>query len=455
MGTESKKHDFSVGSVSHHILTQAIPLIVAQVLQLLYNVVDRIYIGHLPGEDGMALTGIGLVFPVISIIGAFTNLFGMGGAPLCSIARGAGKNEEAEKIMGNSAILLFYTSIILTIVCYLVKRPVLYLLGASDATFPYANTYLSIYLIGTVFFVLGHGLNNFITSQGFPKIAMATTILGAAINLVLDPIFIFVFKMGIEGAAIATVIAQTVSAVWVLRFLTGKQAILRLKRESMRLDGKLVKQIVSLGTSGFIMQATNSVAQIACNTMLSIFGGDLYIGIMTVLNSIREILSLPISGISNGSQPVLGYNYGAKKYDRIRQGIRFMFCAGALYTVTAWVILIAFPRPFLALFTSNADMIEHGVRSVHLYFAGFVFMLFQFSGQSVFVALGKSKQAVFFSLFRKVMIVLPLTLILPRIMNDSVAGIFLAEPISNVIGGLACFVTMYVTVYRKLGREQT
>lgn len=454
MGTESKKHDFSVGSVSHHILTQAIPLIVAQVLQLLYNVVDRIYIGHLPGEDGMALTGIGLVFPIISIIGAFTNLFGMGGAPLCSIARGAGKNEEAEKIMGNSAILLFYTSIILTIVCYLVKRPVLYLLGASDATFPYANTYLSIYLIGTVFFVLGHGLNNFITSQGFPKIAMATTILGAAINLVLDPIFIFVFKMGIEGAAIATVIAQTVSAVWVLRFLIGKQAILRLRRESMRLDGKLVKQIVSLGTSGFIMQATNSVAQIACNTMLSIFGGDLYIGIMTVLNSIREILSLPISGISNGSQPVLGYNYGAKKYDRIRQGIRFMFCAGALYTVTAWIILIAFPRPFLALFTSNADMIEHGVRSVHLYFAGFVFMLFQFSGQSVFVALGKSKQAVFFSLFRKVMIVLPLTLILPRIMNDSVAGIFLAEPISNVIGGLACFVTMYFTVYRKLGREQ-
>lgn len=454
MGNEAVKHDFSVGSVSHHILTQAIPLIVAQILQLLYNVVDRIYIGHLPGEDGMALTGIGLVFPIISIIGAFTNLFGMGGAPLCSIARGAGKKEEAEKIMGNSAILLFYTSIILTIVCYLVKRPVLYWLGASDATFPYANTYLSIYLIGTVFFVLGHGMNNFITSQGFPKIAMATTILGAAINLVLDPIFIFLFKMGIEGAAIATVLAQTVSAVWVLRFLTGKRAILRLKRECMKLDGVLVKKIISLGVSGFIMQATNSVAQIACNTMLSIFGGDLYIGIMTVLNSIREILSLPISGISNGSQPVLGYNYGAKKYDRIRKGIRFMFGAGALYTVTAWLILIAFPRPFLALFTSNSEMIAHGVRSVHLYFAGFVFMLFQFSGQSVFVALGKSKQAVFFSLFRKVVIVLPLTLILPRIMNDSVAGIFLAEPISNVIGGLACFVTMYFTVYRKLGREE-
>lgn len=454
MGKETVKHDFSVGSVSHHILTQAIPLIVAQILQLLYNVVDRIYIGHLPGEDGMALTGIGLVFPIISIIGAFTNLFGMGGAPLCSIARGAGKNEEAEKIMGNSAILLFYTSIILTIVCYLVKRPVLYLLGASDATFPYANTYLSIYLIGTVFFVLGHGLNNFITSQGFPKIAMATTILGAAINLVLDPIFIFLFKMGIEGAAIATVLAQTVSAVWVLHFLTGKKAILRLKRECMKLDADLVKKIISLGVSGFIMQATNSVAQIACNTMLSIFGGDLYIGIMTVLNSIREILGLPISGISNGSQPVLGYNYGAKKYDRIRKGIRFMFGAGALYTVTAWLILIAFPKPFLAMFTSNSEMIEHGVRSVHLYFAGFVFMLFQFSGQSVFVALGKSKQAVFFSLFRKVVIVLPLTLILPRIMNDSVAGIFLAEPISNVIGGLACFVTMYLTVYRKLGKEK-
>ena len=444
------EHDFSEGSVSRHIMNQAVPLMIAQILQLLYNVVDRIYIGHLPGENGMALTGIGLVFPVVSLISAFTNLFGMGGAPLCSIARGAGRKEEAEKIMGNSAVLLFFTSFAMIGFCFAVKRPMLYLLGASDATWPYANTYLSIYLLGTVFFMMGNGMNNFITSQGFPKIAMGTTLLGAVINLILDPVLIFGFHMGIEGAAIATLASQIISAVWVLSFLRGKKAILRLQKKYFVLEGSLVRDIVSLGMSGFIMSATNCIAQIACNAMLSIYGGDLYVGIMTILNSIREILSLPVSGITSGAQPVLGFNFGAEKTDRVRRGIRFMTAAGGIYTVAAWMILVLFPKPFLALFTANADMIRYGVRSVHLYFAGFIFMLFQFAGQSVYVSLGRSKQAVFFSLFRKVVIVLPLTLLLPRMMRDSVAGVFLAEPVSNVIGGLACFITMYFTVYRKM-----
>ena len=443
-------NDFSKGSMSRHIMMQAVPLMIAQILQLLYNVVDRIYIGHLPGEDGLALTGIGLVFPVISVISAFTNLFGMGGAPLCSIARGAGQNEKAKKIMGHSAVLLFGTSILLMTVFYLLRRPVLYLLGASDATYAYADTYLVIYLTGTVFFMLGNGMNSFITSQGFPKTAMCTTLLGAAINLILDPILIFGFDMGIEGAAWATVFSQLISCVWVLRFLTGKKAIFRLEKRYFHLDWSLVREIAALGMSGFIMQATNSVAQIACNAMLSIYGGDLYIGIMTILNSVREILSMPVSGITSGAQPVLGFNYGAKQYERIKKGIRFMTFVGSVYTVLAWAVLVFFPKPFLALFTGNKEMIENGVRAVHLYFAGFVFMLFQFSGQSVFVALGKSKRAVFFSLFRKVVIVLPLTVLLPRLMSDGVAGIFLAEPISNVIGGLACFLTMYITVYRRL-----
>lgn len=449
-----QKSDFSQGSIGRHIMAQAVPLMIAQILQLLYNVVDRIYIGHLPGADGLALTGIGLVFPIISIISGFTNLFGMGGAPLCSIARGAGKKEEAEQIMGNTMVLLVISSIIITAVCYAVKRPVLYLLGASDATFPYADAYLSIYLLGTVFFMLGNGMNGFITSQGFPKVAMMSTVFGAALNLVLDPILIFVFDMGIEGAAIATVIAQMVSAIWVMWFLTSKKAILHMSMKQLRLKAGLVKQIAALGASGFIMQATSSVAQIACNSMLSIYGGDLYIGIMTILNSIREILSMPIFGISNGAQPVLGYNYGAKKYDRVRQAIRFMSVVGNLYTLVAWMILFSFPKPFLALFTNNADMIEAGVSAVHLYFAGFIFMIFQFAGQSVFVALGKSKQAIFFSLLRKVVIVLPLTLLLPRVLENSVAGVFLAEPISNVIGGLTCFFTMYLVVYRRLGKEK-
>ena len=444
------EHDFSEGSVSRHIMNQAVPLMIAQILQLLYNVVDRIYIGHLPGENGMALTGIGLVFPVVSLISAFTNLFGMGGAPLCSIARGAGRKEEAEKIMGNSAVLLFFTSFVMIGFCFAVKRPMLYLLGASDATWPYANTYLSIYLLGTVFFMMGNGMNNFITSQGFPKIAMGTTLLGAVINLILDPVLIFGFHMGIEGAAIATVAAQIISAVWVLSFLRGKKAILRLRKKYFVLEGRLVRDIVSLGMSGFIMSATNCIAQIACNAMLSIYGGDLYVGIMTILNSIREILSLPVSEITSGAQPVLGFNFGAGKTERVRRGIRFMTAAGGIYTVAAWMILALFPKPFLALFTANTDMIRYGIRSVHLYFAGFIFMLFQFAGQSVYVSLGRSKQAVFFSLFRKVVIVLPLTLLLPRMMRDSVAGVFLAEPVSNVTGGLACFITMYFTVYRRM-----
>lgn len=444
------EHDFSKGSMSRHIMMQAVPLMIAQILQLLYNVVDRIYIGHLPGEDGLALTGIGLVFPVISVISAFTNLFGMGGAPLCSIARGAGQNEKAKKIMGHSAVLLFGTSFLLMLFFYLLRRPILYLLGASDATYAYADTYLVIYLTGTVFFMTGNGMNSFITSQGFPKTAMCTTLLGAAVNLILDPILIFVFDMGIEGAALATVFSQFISCVWALRFLTGKKAIFRLEKRYFHLDWSLVREITALGMSGFIMQATNSVAQIACNAMLSIYGGDLYIGIMTILNSVREILSMPVSGITSGAQPVLGFNYGAKQYERIKKGIRFMTFAGSVYTVLAWAVLVFFPKPFLALFTGNKEMIENGVRAVHLYFAGFVFMLFQFSGQSVFVALGKSKRAVFFSLFRKVVIVLPLTVLLPRFLSDGVAGIFLAEPISNVIGGLACFLTMYITVYRRL-----
>ncbi len=447
------EHDFSRGSVGRHIMAQALPLMVAQILQLLYNVVDRIYIGHLPGEDGMALTGIGLVFPIIALISAFTNLFGMGGAPLCSIARGAGETDEAEKIMGNSAVLLFFTSLGLTAVCYLVKRPALYLLGASDLTYPYADTYLSIYLLGTVFFMMGNGMNNFITSQGFPKIAMGTTVLGAVINLILDPVLIFGFHMGIEGAAIATVVAQTVSAIWVLRFLTGKKALLVLKKSCFRLQLRRVKEILALGLSGFIMSATNCIAQVACNAMLSIYGGDLYIGVMAILNSVREIIGMPISGLTSGAQPVLGFNYGAKKYDRIKKGIRFMCIAGAGYTVLAWLVLVVFPKPFLMLFTSNQEMVREGVQGIHIYFAGFVFMLFQFCGQSVFVALGKSKRAVFFSLFRKVVIVLPLTVLLPRLTANGVIGVYLAEPVSNVIGGLACFVTMYLTVYRKLDTE--
>ncbi|MGN0513950.1 MAG: MATE family efflux transporter [Lachnospiraceae bacterium] len=445
-------NDFSKGSVWKNIVAQAIPLTLAQLVQLLYNVVDRIYIGHLDNADSMALTGIGITFPVITMIAAFTNLFGNGGTPAFSIARGAGDNKKAEKILGNAFTLLVSSSIILMIISYLFKKPILYLFGASDGSYAYANAYLIIYLIGTPFSMLSTGLNGFINAQVFPRIGMLTTVIGAVVNLILDPVFIFGLNMGVKGAALATVISQFISAVWVLYFLTfGKNTLLRIKMINLSPDISIVKTITSLGLSGFIMQFTNSLVQIVCNSTLQSYGGDLYVGIMTVINSIREILELPSRGITSGSQPVLGYNYGAKKYSRVRGGIRFMTFIGFSYTALAWIFVLSCPSFLISLFSNDASLLDAGVKALNIYFFGFVFMAFQHSGQSTFQGLGMAKQAIFFSIFRKVIIVVPLTILLP-LSGFGVLGVFMAEPISNFIGGLASFITMYFTVYRKIAK---
>ena len=300
--------------------------------------------------------------------------------------------------------------------------------------------------------MLSTGLNGFINAQGYPKTGMMTTLIGAVLNLVLDPVFIFALDMGVGGAALATILSQTVSCVWVLRFLTGKKAGLHIRRQNLPVDWKLAREIAALGMSGFIMQGTNCLVQVVCNATLKIYGGDLYVGIMTVINSVREILSLPVNGLTSGSQPVLGYNYGAKRYDRICQGIRFTACMGILYTLLAWLVVIQCPHLLLSVFTEDAAMLEAGTGALKLYFFGFFFMAFQFTGQSAFTALGYSRQAIFFSLLRKAVIVAPLTMILPRL-GMGVDGVFWAEPISNCIGGLACFITMYFVLYRKLKRE--
>lgn len=446
-------NDFSKGKVWKNIIAQAIPLVLAQLSQLLYNVVDRIYIGHLSGADSLALTGVGLAFPLTTLVAAFTNLFAMGGTPLFAIARGAKDEDRAEKILGNTFSLLLGCSIVMLTSCYIFRRPVLYLFGASDATYVYADAYLKIYLIGTPFLMLSTGLNGFINAQGFPKVGMLTTTIGAVLNLILDPIFIFSLKMGVAGAAIATVISQAVSAVWVLRFLTGKRVLQRIKLSCMRVEWRLAKQIVTLGTSGFIVQATNCAVQIVCNKMLKDLGGDLYVGIMFVINSARDILHLPVMGITSGSQPVLSYNYGAGEYDRVRQGIRFTAFLGIAYTAVAWIFVLAAPEFLISIFSDDPQMLEYGVSALHIYFFGFIFMAFQFTGQCTFQALGYSKQAIFFSLLRKAIIVIPLTILLPKF-GFGVNGVFLAEPISNAIGGLACFFTMYFTVYRKLGKSE-
>jgi len=442
-------NDFSQGRVWRNIVSQAIPLTLAEFVHLLYNIVDRIYIGHMDGVGNMALTGIGITFPIITLIAAFTALFGKGGTPLFSIARGAREDKKAEKIMGNVFSLLIITSLVLLIGCYIFRRPILYLFGASDQSYVYANQYLQIYLLGTPFAMLTTGMNGFISAQGFPKIGMLTTILGAVLNLILDPIFIFGLHMGVGGAALATVISQIASAIWVLVFLTGKKALHTIKKQNLKIDMELAKDIIGLGTSGFIVQATNSLVQIVCNVTLQNFGGDLYVGVMTVLNSVREILGLPVSGITSGAQPVLGYNYGAKRNDRVKEGIRFTALIGTIYTIVAWFIIMIIPKALFQIFTSDPAVIEKGPKALNIYFFGFFFMSFQFAGQTVFQALGKAKQAVFFSLLRKVFIVVPLTLLLPYI-GFGVHGVFLAEPISNAIGGLACFLAMWITVYKKL-----
>ena len=450
--------DFSTGSVKRRIIAQAVPLTLAQAVQLLYNIVDRIYIGHLPETGQLALTGLGVTFPVIVLIAAFTQLVGVGGTPLFSMARGRRDEGEAAAILGNAFALLLIASAGCFLVGHAFRRPILFSFGASEESYFYADQYLRIYLFGTAFSMLTTGLNGYINAQGFPKVGMLTTLLGAVVNIVLDPIFIFTLDMGVQGAALATVISQGISCAWVLIFLMGRKAVVPLKGSAIRVNLARTKRIITLGIPGFVMQGTNSLVNIVCNNQLQLYGetlmvggGDLYVGVMTVLGSVRELLSLPVSGIAHGSQPVLGFNYGAGEHARVKEGIRFSALLGAIYTLIAWGVVMLIPRPMIALFTDDALTIDVGARMLNIYFFGFVFMAFQFAGQSTFQALGKAKQAVFFSLFRKAMIVVPLTLLLPRL-GFGVEGVFLAEPISNAIGGLACFVTMWATVYRGMGR---
>ena len=447
--TNHQKIDFSKGPVWKCIVAQAVPLTIAQLVQLLYNVVDRIYIGHLGDGNSIALTGVGLTFPIVTLIMAFTSLFGMGGVPLFSMARGAGEEEEAGKILGNSFALLLGSSIVLTVIGYLFCEPILFAFGASEDSYIYAKQYLDIYLMGTLFSMTATGLNGYINAQGFPKIGMLSVILGAVVNIVLDPIFIFVFEMGVAGAALATIISQAISAVWVLRFLFGKKSIVPLKAKNMKIQWKRTAEIFKLGMSNFIMQGTNCLVQVACNATLQNYGGDLYVGIMTVLNSVREITMLPISGIVSGSQPVISFNYGAKEYERVKSGIRFNTLIGSGYTMLAWLLIIAFPGFWFGIFSDDIIMMNAGIGMLKLYFFGFVFMALQFAGQSTFQALGDARHAIFFSLLRKAIIVVPLTLLLPMI-GFGVKGVFLAEPISNVIGGIACYATMRMTIYKKL-----
>jgi putative MATE family efflux protein len=442
--------DFSKGSVSRNILDVALPMIVAQILNLLYHIVDRIYIGRIPGSGVLDLTGVGLCFPVISFVSAFPQLFGSGGAPLCAMQRGKGDDREAERIMGTAFTMLLLTGVALTALGLVFHRPILYMLGASDSTFPSAGGYLTIYLCGNVFVMIALGMNPFINCQGFGRTGMMTVLFGAVTNIVLDPVFIFTFGMGIRGAALATIISQFFSAVWVLKFLTGDQAVLRLRPGGMSVRWSRLKNILALGASTFLMGMTTTLVQGVCNVTAQVYGGDLYVGVMTVLNSVREIFTLPVSGLTNGAIPVMSFNYGSGAFHRVRSAIRFLSLAGIGYTALAWLALFFFPGVFIRIFTNDAALVSAGIPALHIYFFGFVMMSLHFVGQNVFVALGRAWPAMFFSLFRKVIIVAPLTVLLPKLWGLGVDGVFWAEPVSNVASGILCFATMLYTVMSRL-----
>ena len=440
--------DFDSPQVRKTIIRLALPMIAAQFINLLYSIVDRMFIGHIPSVGQSALTGVGLCFPIIQIAYAFNHLWGFnGGAPLSSIERGRGNREEAGMIQGNAFVMLILTGLIMTAVSLLFTEPILRLFGASDGTIGYASEYLRIYSLGFTFSLVATGMNAFINSQGFSRTGMMTVVIGAALNFALDPLFIFVFGWGVSGAAAATCISQAVSAIWVFLFLISKKPLIRIERRHLALDGKRVGKVAVLGLSGFTMGATNSAVQIVCNRMAFMYGGDLLVGAMTVINSVREIFSTPIGGLTSASSPVMSYNYGAKRYDRVTKASNFAIMVSAAFSLVFTLAVELFPHLFVGIFTPDASLAEVTVRAMRIYFCLFLFMSLQQVAQSTFVALGKAANAIFYSLFRKIIIVVPLTILFPLFMGAD--GVVAAEPVSNLVGGLASFITMKIVTGRE------
>ena len=446
----SDKSDFTQGSIPQNIIRMAVPMTAALLINALYSIVDRIYLGHIPGAGSYALTGIGLAFPIITLITAFQNLFGNGGAPLFAMARGKRDKELAARYLQNAAFMLVLTGLILTAVSYVVKRPVLRLIGASDVTFPYADDYLNVYLIGTVFVMISLGLNPYINAQGYARTGMLTVMIGAFINIALDPLFIFVFNMGVKGAAIATIIAQFVSAMWVLKFLFGKHAPVRLSFEGFRPDIRIIGKIMSLGVTDFCFALTNSAVSMFSNSRLALLGGDAWVGAMTVISSIREVTLTVMHGVSHAAKPIMSYNYGAKQFKRVKSTGNHLLVIVLVYYMFVWAALMAFPGFFAGLFTEESEVYRCSITAIRVFFCLQFFMAFQTTGQGTFTSLGMARYALFFSLFRKAILIIPLVFILPNLFNLGVLGVFAAEPVSDIIGGTACYVTMRIATRKKL-----
>ena len=429
----SANRDMGTGSVKKLMVQMAVPALVGQVVNLLYNVVDRIYIGHIPEIGGLALTGVGLFSPILMLITAFAMMAGSGGAPRAAIAMGQGDKEKAEKIMANCFTVLMGFAVILTVVFYFAAPTLLRLFGASDATLPYAVTYGRIYILGSITVLTVMGMNTFITTQGFARISMLTTVIGAVINIVLDPILIFVFDMGVAGAAVATVLSQLVSALWILKFLTGNKTILKLKVPNMRLEGPIILPCLGLGISTFVMLSTESILSISFTSSLSRFGGDVAVGAMTVLTSINQLITMPLSGVCQGGQPLISFNYGAKKYDRVKEAFFCQFGACVAYTTVFWLLLMLFPNFFAGIFTSDVALVDYTAWALKIFLACGFSVGFQISCQQAFMALGQAKISLVMALLRKVFLLIPLIFILPLFFQDKAFAVFLAEPVSDLI----------------------
>ena len=429
---QNPKQDMGTGSIRKLMLQMALPAVVGQVINLLYNVVDRIYIGHIPEIGGTALTGVGLFTPILMLITAFAMLAGAGGAPRAAIAMGRGDREEAEKIMGNCFAALMILAVILTAVFWFAAPTLLRLFGGSDATLPYSIAYARIYILGSVFVLTVMGMNTFITTQGFAKFSMLTTVIGAVINIILDPIFIFLFQMGVSGAALATVISQAVSAVWILYFLTGKMTILKLKFSNMRLIPKVILPCLALGISSFVMVSTESLLSISFTSSLQRFGGDLAVGAMTVLTSINQLVTMPLSGICQGGQPLISFNYGAKKLDRVKEAFFWQFGICVAYTTLFWLVLMLLPNVFAGIFTSDVALVDYTAWALRIFLAGVFSVGFQISCQQAFMALGQAKISLLLACLRKLILLIPLIFILPLFIEDQVFAVFLAEPVSDI-----------------------
>lgn len=449
----SMNQDMGSGNVKKLLASLAVPAVVAQVINLLYNIVDRIYIGHIPKIGASALTGVGLFMPILMLINAFAMLAGSGGAPRAAIAMGKKDNDTAEKIVGNCFSLLLGFAVVLTAVFYFSAPTLLRLFGASSVTLPYAVDYARIYILGSVFVLIVMGMNPFITTQGFAKISMLTTVIGAVINIILDPIFIFVLEMGVKGAALATVLSQAVGALWILRFLSGKKTILRLKKENMRLILNVILPCLGLGISTFVMLSTESLLSISFTSSLSRHGGDIAVGAMTIITSVSQLVTMPLQGICQGGQPIISYNYGAGNKSRVKEAFFTQFGACILYTTLFWAALMIVPQIFAGMFTNDAALMKYTTWAIRIYMAGIFSVGFQISCQQSFMALGQAKVSLLLACLRKIILLIPLIFILPLFFADKVFAVFLAEPVSDIVAAAVTTIT-FLTQFNKILKKE-